>query len=268
MPQAQIFDATVSLVPKTFTLENLKFVFKIMKFPESFLNSVILSTIVMSLQMISSLLIGYGFGRFAFPFKKLLFAIGIFTLLVPPQILIYPLYLDYSNFDIFGIIKLITGDDVNLLNTYLPFVFSSALGVGSQGMIFIFMFRQYFKGVPKELEEAARVDGSNEFYTFVRIMIPAATPVIVCVAVLAFVWQWNDYFYTSNYLSGVELLSVNLYSLSDNVTASLGQGSVNNAYISILNSCGTLMVLAPLIVAYLFVQKGFIQSVERSGIVG
>ncbi len=266
MNESDIFDATVSLVPKTFTMENFKLVFDTMNYPKAFLNTLLLSAIVMLLQIASSLLVGYGFGKFDFPCKKLLFALGIFMLCVPPQIIVFPLYLNYVNFDIFGIFKAINGEPLSFINTYFPFVFSSAFCTGTQGMMFVFMFRQYFRGVPKEIEEAARVDGAGELLTFVRIMVPSSIPVTVCVAVLSFIWQWNDIFWTSRYLRGTDLLSVNLYTLSASVVSQIGES--NLAYKSILNSAGAILLILPLVIAYMFVQKLFIQSVERSGIVG
>ncbi len=268
MSEADIYDATVSVVPKTITFDNFKTVFETMNFPAAFANTLFLSAMVMIFQIISSMLVGYGFGKFDFPCKNLLFVLGIFTLIVPPQIIIFPLYLNYVNFDIFGIFTAINGEKLSFINTYWPFVFSSLFCTGTQGMMFVYMFRQYFRGVPKEIEEAARVDGAGEFKTFIRIMMPSATSVTVCVAVLSFVWQWNDIFWTSRYLRGTELLSVNLYSLTTDVTSKIGASNINLAYESILNSTGAVMVILPLVLAYLFVQKGFIQSVERSGIVG
>jgi len=268
MPEADVYDATVSIVPKNFTFENFKMVIETMNFPKAFMNTFILSAMVMLFQIISSILVGYGFGRFDFPCKNLVFILGIFTLIVPPQIIIFPLYLNYVNFDIFGLFTAITGEKLSFINTYWPFVFSSLFCTGTQGMMFVYMFRQYFRGVPKEIEEAARVDGAGEFRTFIQIMAPSAVSVTVCVAVLSFVWQWNDIFWTSRYLRGTELLSVNLYTLTADVTSKLGAAETNLAYQSILNSTGAILVILPLVIAYLFVQRGFIQSVERSGIVG
>lgn len=268
MPEADVYDATVSLVPKNFTWDNFKMVMETMNYPKAFMNTFVLSVMVMLFQIISSILVGYGFGRFDFPCKNLVFILGIFTLIVPPQIIIFPLYLNYVNFDIFGLFTAITGEKLSFINTYWPFVFSSLFCTGTQGMMFVYMFRQYFRGVPKEIEEAARVDGAGEFRTFIQIMAPSAVSVTVCVAVLSFVWQWNDIFWTSRYLRGTELLSVNLYTLTADVTSKLGAAETNLAYQSILNSTGAILVILPLVIAYLFVQRGFIQSVERSGIVG
>ena len=271
MSEGDLYDSTVSLVPKNWTTDNLKLVFEAMEFPEAFGNSVLLSVMVMVLQLVSALLVGYGFGRFDFPFKNLLFVLGIFMLVVPPSTMILPLYLTYSNFDILDIFKLITGDSLNLLNTYYPFILSSFFCTGTKGMMFVFMFRQFFRNMPREIEEAACVDGAGEFRTFWQVMMPSSKPIIVCVSLLSFVWQWTDILYTGWYMSGAKLLSVNLYALTENVKVFIATGGsvvIGPAYQALLNGTGALMVILPLLILYIFMQKSFIQSVERSGIVG
>ena len=271
MAEGDLYDATVSLVPKNWTLDNIKLVFEAMEFPEAFKNSVILSLMVMVLQLASALLVGYGFGRFEFPFKNLLFILGIFMLVVPPSTMILPLYLTYSNFDILGIFDLITGDKLNLLNTHFPFILSSFFCTGTKGMMFVFMFRQFFRNMPREIEEAACVDGAGEFRIFWQVMVPSSKPIIVCVTLLSFVWQWTDILYTGWYMSGAKLLSVNLYALTENVKVFIATGGsvvIGPAYQALLNGTGCIMVILPLLIIYLFMQRSFIQSVERSGIVG
>lgn len=271
MAEGDLYDATVSLVPKNWTLDNIKLVFEAMEFPEAFKNSIILSLMVMVLQLASALLVGYGFGRFEFPFKNLLFILGIFMLVVPPSTMILPLYLTYSNFDILGIFDLITGDKLNLLNTHFPFILSSFFCTGTKGMMFVFMFRQFFRNMPREIEEAACVDGAGEFRIFWQVMVPSSKPIIVCVTLLSFVWQWTDILYTGWYMSGAKLLSVNLYALTENVKVFIATGGsvvIGPAYQALLNGTGCIMVILPLLIIYLFMQRSFIQSVERSGIVG
>lgn len=271
MAESDLYDATVSLVPKNWTTDNLKLVFEAMEFPEAFKNSLILSLMVMLLQLVSSLLVGYGFGRFNFPFKNVLFVLGIFMLVVPPSTMILPLYLTYSNFDILGIFNLITGDRLNLLNTHFPFILSSLFCTGTKGMMFVFMFRQFFRNMPKEIEEAACVDGAGEFRIFWQVMMPSSKPIVVCVSLLSFVWQWTDILYTGWYMSGAKLLSVNLYALTENVKVYIATGGsvvIGPAYQALLNGTGSILVILPLLVMYMFLQRSFIQSVERSGIVG
>ena len=271
MSESDLYDATVSLVPKNWTTDNLKLVFQAMEFPEAFKNSLILSLTVMILQLASSLLVGYGFGRFEFPFKNIMFVLGIFMLVVPPSTMILPLYLTYSKFDILGIFNLITGNKLNLLNTYFPFILSSFFCTGTKGMMFVFMFRQFFRNMPKEIEEAACVDGAGEFRIFWQVMMPSSKPIVVCVSLLSFVWQWTDILYTGWYMSGAKLLSVNLYALTENVKVYIAKGGsvvIGPAYQALLNGTGSILVILPLLIMYIFMQKNFIQSVERSGIVG
>lgn len=269
MAEADLYDATVSLVPKTWTWYNIETVMGSINYWESFKNTALLSLTVMVLQLASALVVGYGFGRFDFPCKGLIFAAGLLMLMVPPQTFIIPLYLSYTNFDVLGIFKLILGEPLNLLNTYWPFVLSSALCTGTKGMVFVYMFRQYFRGMPKEIEEAARVDGAGEFRTFWQVMAPSSKPIAVCVLLLSFVWQWNDIQYTGWYMSEFDLLSVNIYAIDGLYKSFTGYGGViSPGYKTILNGTGVVLLIIPLLILYLFLQKHFVQSVERSGIVG
>lgn len=269
MAEEDLYDATVSLVPKTWTWDNIKVVFEAIDFKHAFWNTLLLSLTVMLLQLVSSLLVGYGFGRFDFPCKNIIFACGLFMLMVPPQTFIIPLYLSYTNFDILGIFKLITGDPLNMLNTYWPFILSSLFCTGTKGMVFVYMFRQYFRGMPKEIEEAARVDGAGEFRTFWQVMAPSSKPIAVCVVLLSFVWQWNDIQYTGWYMSEYSLLSVNLYALEGLYKSVTGYtGVISPGFMTLLNGTGVVLLILPLLLLYLVMQKNFVQSVERSGIVG
>ena len=112
-----------------------------------------------------------------------------------------------------GLIPLITGKAVNLMDSYWPFVLTSITANSFKSGLFIFIFRQFFRGIPRELEEAAYVDGASITKTFTSIMIPNAVPAIVTVSLFAFVWQWNDSFYTTMYLTSAKVIATQLASL-------------------------------------------------------
>src|SRR5690606_4009428 len=118
-------------------------------------------------------------------------------------------------FDVLGIISLFNdGKGVNLLNTYWPSVITSATAIGLKAGLFIYIFRQFFKGLPKEIEEAALIDDASGIQTFVRIMLPNAVPPIITVVLFCFVWQYNDTFYTTLFMSGMELMSLKISTIS------------------------------------------------------
>ena len=273
MAERDLYDPTIRFVAKNFTLENYKLALEQLKYFESILNTFVISFFSSFLQLIACTLVGYGFARFEFPFKKLLFGIVLLTLIVPPQALMLPTYLHFRHFDIFGIFKLIMGEPLKFLDSYIPFFLLSATTLGLKNGLYIYIIIQFFRGLPKELEEAALVDGAGMFKTFYRIMLPNAVPIMMTVFLFSFVWQWNDSFYTSLFLTNMPVLSISLGSLADNVQQfrEWQVGTVvtlSPSYISMMNNTGSLLVIAPLLIVYGFAQRYFVEGIERSGIVG
>ena len=268
--KSDIYDTTVMYIPRNFTLENFQYVIEAMDYFKVLWNSFVLSGSTMLLTTIACALVGYGFARFKFKGSNLLFALVIFTILVPPQTTMVPTYLQYRDFDILGIIGLFNdGNGIRLLGTYWPFIISSATAVGLKAGLFIFIFRQFFKGVPLELEEAALVDGAGVFRIFFQIMLPNAIPAIITVMLFAFVWQWNDIYFTTMFLDNPNVISGKLQTVSSTIAHRLSaNGTVDPSYLSMLVNTSVLLSIAPLIIMYLFVQRHFVESVERTGIVG
>ncbi len=133
------------------------------------------------------------------------------------------------------------------------------------------MIRQFFRNIPKELEEAAYVDGCGTLMTFVRIMLPDAKPILTSCFLFAFVWQWTDSFYSRMFLGNTTLLSTQLAIIGDRLSAYVANvlrtaTMASVGYTNCIVSTGTLMVIVPLIILYLFAQKGFVESLSSSGI--
>jgi multiple sugar transport system permease protein len=269
--QIDIYDSTVVWVPKHLTMENFKLVFQSLNYFEVLLNTVLLSGAVMLLQTFSCLLAGYGFSRIRFRGSGLLFACVIFTIVVPPQTIIVPMYLQYKNFDVLGLVSMMIGNPINLINTYWPFIISSALGMGLRTGLFVFIFRQFFRGLPKEMEEAAFVDGAGTFTTFIRVVMPNAVPSMISVMLFSFVWQWNDSYFTSLILTDPKIMSTMMASAGSQISYYLGlSGSTQTdpLYLSMIQNAAVLLAIVPLIILYFFVQRHFVESMERSGVVG
>jgi multiple sugar transport system permease protein len=234
------------------------------QFFSTMLNTFLISAGTTLIQLASCALAAYAFARLKFKGSGLLFGLVIFTIVVPPQTIMIPLYLTYRYFDLFGLVDLLTSkDSLNLIDTFWPFLISSATGMGLKNGLYIYIFRQFFRGIPKEIEESALVDGAGVFKTFYRIMLPNAVPAIVTVVLFSFVWQWNDSYYVSLFLSKVKVLSTQLMDMG----SALGK-EPDLVYQSMLLNTGVLLLMAPLIILYLFVQRYFVESVERTGIVG
>ncbi len=268
MDVADVFDSTVILIPKNFTLDNVRTAIERMDYWTALKNSLLLSGMTSVLSTVSCLLAGYGFARFDMKFKNILFALVLFTTVVPPQLTMISQFLNFQYFDFFGIIKALTGKNgINLINSWLPFVL---LSVGAQGLkngLFIYLFRQIFKGMPKETEEAALVDGAGTFRTFVSIMLPGAVNTIITVLLFSFVWQYNDTLYSNLLLKGTPVLSIRYNALQP---VAVGNASYLDSveYVAVLKSTGVLLILLPLLILYLVLQRFFIDGIERSGLVG
>jgi multiple sugar transport system permease protein len=166
---------------------------------------------------------------------------------------------------------LITGEPLNLLDSFTPYALMCLGCMGLKNGLYIYMLRQFFRGIPKELEEAAYVDGCGKFMTFVRIMLPDAKPIITSCFLFSFVWQWTDSFYSNMFLSNdFAVLSNKLARLSETLNgwlkATQGIDKATTAYSSAMVGTGTLLVIVPLLIVYLFAQKGFVESLSQSGI--
>lgn len=262
--RVDIYDPTVLWIPRHFTLENLEIAISATNYLSALWNTFLISSTTTLIQLCSCALAGYAFARLKFKGSGLLFGLVIFTIVVPPQTIMIPLYLTYRYFDLFGLVGLFSGkSSINLIDTFWPFLISSGTAMGLKNGLYIYIFRQFFRGIPKEIEEAALADGAGIFKTFYRIMLPNAIPAIVTVILFSFVWQWNDSYYVSLFLSKVKVLSTQLTDMGP----ALGK-EPDPVYQSMLLNTGVLLMMGPLIALYLFVQRYFVESVERTGLVG
>lgn len=260
-----IFDSSIVWIPRHLTMDNIYKAIEMINFYEAVTNTFILSAGTSILQVISCALAGYGFARLKFKGSGILFALVVFTIVIPPQTIMAPTYLHFRFFDVFGLYELFTGKPgVNLLESFWPFFISSATAMGMKNGLYIFIFRQFFRGLPKELEEAAYVDGAGVLKTFYRVMLPNAIPAMATVILFSFVWQWNDDYFTNLYMANSVTLSKTLYILPTNLLGIQHEF----ADVALIINSATLLAIAPIFLLYLFAQRYFVESVERTGIVG
>ena len=277
MSRDDFVDVTVKLIPKYPTFDTYKAIFTDNNYVEAFINTLELSLACAVIQTLICSIIGYGFAKFKFKGNKLLFAIVIVTMVIPHQTLQLSLFMKMRYFDIFGIFNLLGGGvfqrfrlisftSLSLTNTYWPLIILSVTGLAFKNGLYIYMLRQFYRGVPDELEESAYIDGSGVFRTFFTIIIPLSVPMMITVFMFAFSWQWTDNFYTSVFFTqtGPKLMPDIVAIPKSLDTEYAAQTSYEAA---IRNTCG-LMILAPLIVMYCFLQRYLIQGIERSGITG
>lgn len=257
-------DQTVNWIPKHPTLDNYRLAIEVMKFPKVFWNSLFLSFSVALLQLASSTVIGYGLARFQFPGRNLILATAIFTLVVPPQMMMIPLYLNWRFFDLFG---LLPNGGLNLMGTCWPFLCTALTGTGLRNGLYILVMRQFFCGMSQDLEEAAYVDGAGTVRTFLQIMVPSAVPAMIIIFLFGFVWQWNDSFLTTLYLDN-NYLPVALANLASTLASPDYFDIIDVQYFSLIINAGSMLMITPLLLMYAVLQRYFVESIERTGLVG
>ena len=315
MSRDDFTNVMVKLIPMNPTLDTYKAIITDNDYFKALFNTTVLSVLCGISQTLICSIVGYGFAKFKFKFKKLIFVCVIFTMIVPHETIQLSLFMKFRYFDIWGIYGglsnlfinlgdifshpegmaagyaaleqgfIETGVDPNffdvlfsnsagtvyamgnMLNSYWPFAFLSLTGLAFKNGLFIYIMRQYFNGVPDELEEAAYVDGAGVIKTFVRIIIPMAVPMMVTIFMFSFSWQWSDMFYTSLFFTSTKssILLPNIVKIPTSLdTNYVAQVTYETA---IRNTCG-ILILAPLVIIYMFAQRTLIEGVERSGITG
>lgn len=256
MSVSDLYDSSVVFLPKNWTLSNWKLSLDVVDYFPNLLKSVGYCTMIAALQIIAGLLVGYGFGRFNFPFKNIIFAFVMLTLVVPAENIMLPLYFYFHN--------------MKILDTAWPNILLSVTGCGLRGGFYIFMMKSYFQGIPKELEEAGSIDGAGSFTIFYRIILPSATSITVTCFLFSFAWQWTDTFYSSTFMPSNTLLQTKIEGLANLIGAMMSTtpGGVDPYYQSIITNTGIVLLILPITLVFLFAQRFFVESIENSGIVG
>ncbi len=277
MCREDFVDATVLLISKNPTLDTYKAIIVDNDYFKAILNTALLSGSTALIQMFITCCIAYGFSKFNFKGNKLLFLFVILSMIVPHSTLRLAMFMKFRYFDIFGIFNLLGGGqfewlevlpftDIDLTNSFWPFIILSLTGLAFKNGLYIFMLNQFFKGVPDELEESAYIDGAGTLRTFVQIILPLSVPMLVTVFMFAFSWQWTD-----NYYVNVFFTTKGPYTLRDiiKIPSSLDTEYAGaNMYQAAIRNTAGILILMPLIIIYSFAQKQLVQGIERSGIVG
>ncbi|SHM56447.1 carbohydrate ABC transporter permease [Gracilibacillus kekensis] len=229
------------LIPEKISSFNYGIVFENGRLIQSYINSGIVTTSSVALQVGASLLAGYAFSKGTFKYKRLLFILVLCTLMIPMEPRLIPLYTLFNSF--------------GLLNSFWPLILPTVIN----GML-IFLCKQFFDQLPTTLREAAQIDGAGEFRIFFTVYLPLAGPIAATMVILSFIWSWNDFMWPLVVLNNQELHTVPLYLASFSLEngTSLGGLTMALATVSIL----------PIVVLYLFLQRYIIQSIALSGVKG
>jgi oligogalacturonide transport system permease protein len=193
--------------------------------------------------LVSSFLVAYGFARFAFKGKKILFALMMTTLMLPSELLVIPRYIMFRNF--------------GWLNSYLPIIIPATFATYP---FFVFMIIQFIRGIPMELDESTVIDGGNSFTILSRIIIPLSKPVIFSAVIFQFVWRWNDFF---NPLIFID--SVRRYPLS--LALRMGIDVTDLVNWNNILAMSTLSIIPPALI-YFFAQNYFVEGIATTGLKG
>lgn len=264
---SDVNNPAVIWIPENWSIMNIKIASIVLDYRHAVFNSFKLSAISMILQIGSTALAGYAFSRLRFKGSNIIFLLVILTIVIPPQALSLAQYLYFR--------------DLGLIGKEGSIYLMSGLGMGIRSGIFIYIFRSFFRGLPKELEESAMIDGAGVFRTFWSVMLPNARGALVTVGLFAFVWQWNDAYFVKIFEVSTQdfpLLTMRLINAAENMYAALfytgglnliGQDVWENpVFLALISNVSALLMMLPLLIMYLFVQKQFVESIERTGIVG
>ena len=264
---ADAYNPMVYMIPQDPTTKRYDLVLERLDYWTTCGKTLLYSVSLMAIQVVICSMVGYGFARFNFPGKNILFACVVVMIVIPTHTIMLPLYTTFKNFDPFGIITLIKGAPINLMGTSIPMYIMTAFGCGLRSGLYIYIFNQFFRGLPKEIEEAAFVDGAGVWYTYFRIMLVNAIPSVITVAVFSMVWQYNDTFYANLFLISSDVIIGKKISTLQATIANLDKildPTIQNLYLD----AGIVLVMLPVVLIYVVLQKYFIEGVERSGIVG
>jgi multiple sugar transport system permease protein len=241
-PTSQLFTQQIEWIPRTFTLDNYTKLFGQTQTPIGrwFFNSLAIATLFTILTLVVDALAAYAYARMEFPGRNLLFGLMLLTLFVPGFMFIIPNFL--------------TINFLHLINNWAGVILP-----GLAGVFGVFFLRQFFEGLPKELEEAAMIDGANQFQVFSRVVMPLSRPALATLAVVTFLASWNDFLWPLLILKDRQLqtLPPGLRTLQSAYTAEYG-----------LIMAGAVVVAIPVLLLYLLLQRYIVQSIASTGLKG
>lgn len=262
-----VTDPTVLWVPRNLSWQPVKEAIEAMNLPTSLWSTLKLEVVSALVSTVTCGVAAYGMARFNFRGRGVLNFILLLTILVPASIVIIPNYMSFYDFNPFGLVHLIenifkVNIDTSLLGTVWCFWLPALTGVGIRAGFYIYIYMQFYKGLPKELEEAAWVDGCGPWGTYLRIVVPSSGVSVLTVSMLAIIWHWNDYYNALMYYQTDFTMAVEISGIFSKVTAS-GLRLDTDAPMA---AC--LIFLLPVLIMYMFLQKKFITSIASTGIVG
>ncbi|WP_461197729.1 carbohydrate ABC transporter permease [Enterococcus sp. N249-2] len=254
---SDLVNASVQWIPTQLYTGNFKRAYEVLDYLPSLIQTILVAFLPALIQMMVCAFVGYGFAIYRFKAKKILLGLVVLTFVIPPQITMIPRYMLFNQ--------------LGILDSLLAYVIPATFGQGINSGIFIFIFYQTFRSLPKVLLEAARLDGAGELKIFYLIGIPSGLPGFLTTFLFSLVWYWNETYLASVYF-GERLTTLPLQlqrfvasynqlfpSQGDNPLTSMNEG---------IELAATLLTIAPLLFIYFITQKWFVESIDKSGITG
>lgn len=273
--QADVMNPAVTWISRAPSLYSYQLAFKGMEYFKALWCTFKYEVFSALIEVFTCAVYAYGLSRFKLRLKPLLIVFLVLIILVPDVVLLIPRVQNFRRMDflgIFGLINSLTGVDLrlNLTDTIWTFYLPSIFGVGLDGGLLIFIYMQFFKGLPVELEEASWIDGAGPFRTFLQVVLPSSGVVILTVFIFAIVWHWNDWLMATMYTSNSKTLAAEIYDISDVISewALAHNFKINSQLNYGVNLAACLLFITPPTIMYLCLQRKFIQSIDRVGIVG
>lgn len=247
-----ILNPNIKWLPRSFNISNYQYAFRSLNYFYYLGKTILVVGLAVIGQVVSSAFVAYGLARVRFKGSGAIFALVIFMLIVPPQTIIVPSYILYSD-NFFG-----------WLDTFLPIVVPCFFSMGLNGGLMVFIFRQFFRGMPAELENAALIDGTGIFGAYFRVIFPNAAPAILTCSILSMVWQWNNSFETSIYIRELKngLLPAQLRALESNLNNISTGVNFNEG----INMAATFLSVLPILIIFFALQGRFMKNMANSGL--
>ena len=254
MSLEDLINPMVYQVPSSFYFNNYVDAFRALDYINVFIQSLVVTLLPALIQTFVASLIGYGFARFEFPLKKLWLALVVIVYMIPPQVYMIPRFVLFN--------------DLGLLNNVGAILVPATFGQGLNASIFILIFYQFYRMIPKALDEAAQIDGASRLYIYFKIAIPLSIPSFITSFLFSFVWQWNETYQTFIFLGdGWQTLQTRLA-----IFVSAAQGNqvtiIESAQNEAQAMAGNLLIIIPMLIVYFILQRHFIEGIDKSGITG
>ncbi len=250
-----LLNPAINYLPSSLYFGNYQEAFKSLNYFKTLGTTLLVTLVPAIIQTIVASLVGYGFARFEFKGKKIWMALLIATYIIPPQVTMIPKYIMFN--------------DMGLLNNVFSVILPATLGQGLYSAVFVLIFYQFYKMIPKVLDEAAQIDGASRPFIYLRVAVPLSMPSFITSFLFSFVWYWNETYLSTIFMDSgkYDTLQIKLLKF-----VSAYQEANPGGDIRMINEgmrlAATLLIILPMLLMYFVLQRWFIEGIDNAGITG